>query len=605
MNHKKQSKIIWIIKKIYLPLLAIFFGLLYLLVHFKEQFIGLEHFDEGFRLYTASLILDGKVPYRDFYVLYPPGYLYFLAFLFKTFGTNIIVARIGTLFVQSFSVSLAFILSSLTGSIYFGVITAISLIIFHTDIQLGVVPLIFIESLCISFYLRNYNKNFIFIAGLFCGIMSFFRIDFSVYSFIISILVIIIIELHKGLENFRIFRFSKLITLFKLTLPFYIGFILGIIPLLIYLLKVGIYNSWQYLVVYTHQISIARRLPFPVFLPNYFNYIQSFPNIPTEELSKSLINSWPFYFIFVVPLVSIFDLIIRKKLLIKSPNSFFMRVLFSISIFIYSLYFLYRPDIEHTWTIYFFIFILIPSFFDGIYHLINNSFLLKYFVLSILVLLFPLFWSQYYIDLLSTYFLLLIPIVVVYHVMSNKRDILSKNIPCLIFFLFISNFILLDHLRTYRSSQFYPQDTKLLEIPRAGGVMISKKAEGDYENLVKYISNKTKAGDVIFSGSTRHDKIFINDTMLYFLTGAKAATKYWQFEPMYKNQQHQMDIINDLDRTRPNYIVLWALASISNESNESSISSGVFLLDNYIKERYEPIKKFGNYIVLQRKDNFK
>jgi 4-amino-4-deoxy-L-arabinose transferase-like glycosyltransferase len=49
--------------------------------------------DEGTILQGAQRVLDGQVPYRDFFSLYTPGSFYFLALLFKIFGDSIIVAR--------------------------------------------------------------------------------------------------------------------------------------------------------------------------------------------------------------------------------------------------------------------------------------------------------------------------------------------------------------------------------------------------------------------------------------------------------------------------------------------------------------------------------
>lgn len=140
-----------------------------------------------------------------------------------------------------------------------------------------------------------------------------------------------------------------------------------------------------------------------------------------------------------------------------------------------------------------------------------------------------------------------------------------------------------------------------MDTPRSGKLYVSKKVEGDYINLVKYIIANNKNNEPIFSGSTRHDKIYINDTLLYFPTGTKAATKYWQFEPMYTRKNFQEEIIKDLESSKPKFIILWAIASVYTEPNESGKSSGVFLLDNYIRANYQVIKKFGYYFVLERK----
>jgi hypothetical protein len=44
--------------------------------------------DEAIPVVAAMRILDGDRPYRDFWVIYPPGQLYLLAALFRIFGAS-------------------------------------------------------------------------------------------------------------------------------------------------------------------------------------------------------------------------------------------------------------------------------------------------------------------------------------------------------------------------------------------------------------------------------------------------------------------------------------------------------------------------------------
>jgi hypothetical protein len=49
--------------------------------------------DEGNILQGTQRVLDGQVPYRDFFSLFTPGSFYFHVLLFRTFGDSIVVAR--------------------------------------------------------------------------------------------------------------------------------------------------------------------------------------------------------------------------------------------------------------------------------------------------------------------------------------------------------------------------------------------------------------------------------------------------------------------------------------------------------------------------------
>src|SRR5689334_6046278 len=51
-------------------------------------------YDEGVVLVAAQRILDGDIPYRDFWHMYAPGQAYTVAALFKLFSTALWVERL-------------------------------------------------------------------------------------------------------------------------------------------------------------------------------------------------------------------------------------------------------------------------------------------------------------------------------------------------------------------------------------------------------------------------------------------------------------------------------------------------------------------------------
>ena len=74
-----------------LPLLVFLVSLAYLCAFLRYS--SLEP-DEGIVLQGAQRILDGQIPYRDFFSFYTPGSFYLVAALFKVFGNSFIVARL-------------------------------------------------------------------------------------------------------------------------------------------------------------------------------------------------------------------------------------------------------------------------------------------------------------------------------------------------------------------------------------------------------------------------------------------------------------------------------------------------------------------------------
>lgn len=66
-------------------------ALAYIVLGFNR---GLSIYDEAIPVVAAARILDGDLPYRDFWIIYPPGQFYLLAGLFKVFGASLIVSRL-------------------------------------------------------------------------------------------------------------------------------------------------------------------------------------------------------------------------------------------------------------------------------------------------------------------------------------------------------------------------------------------------------------------------------------------------------------------------------------------------------------------------------
>jgi hypothetical protein len=73
---------------------ALLFGATVLYVGIQPPNLGAA--DESVYLYQAKRVLEGAVPYRDVFDLTTPGWLYFMAGLFKLFGVSLATARIAT-----------------------------------------------------------------------------------------------------------------------------------------------------------------------------------------------------------------------------------------------------------------------------------------------------------------------------------------------------------------------------------------------------------------------------------------------------------------------------------------------------------------------------
>jgi hypothetical protein len=60
-------------------------------------------------------------------------------------------------------------------------------------------------------------------------------------------------------------------------------------------------------------------------------------------------------------------------------------------------------------------------------------------------------------------------------------------------------------------------------------------------------------------------------------------------------------MVAELLRAKPKLIVITAIEIDPREPNDSALSSGVTVLDDYLRQTFEPIATFGPNTVLQRR----
>src|SRR5262249_10105735 len=65
--------------------------------------------DEGRFLYEAKRLIDGDVPYRDFFDFITPGLLYLLALAYRIFGASIVTAKDTMAVVHGLTVGVIFL----------------------------------------------------------------------------------------------------------------------------------------------------------------------------------------------------------------------------------------------------------------------------------------------------------------------------------------------------------------------------------------------------------------------------------------------------------------------------------------------------------------
>jgi hypothetical protein len=125
----------------------------------------------------------------------------------------------------------------------------------------------------------------------------------------------------------------------------------------------------------------------------------------------------------------------------------------------------------------------------------------------------------------------------------------------------------------------------------------------DYRiRTIEFIIDHTRPDQTFFSGVPEHDRIYANDMLIYFATQRMPATRWAHFDPGLQNSYAvQAEMTRELDASAPPYIVLSRETELTREPNDSSKSTGVKLLDDYIANKYEPVLKFRKISIWQRR----
>jgi hypothetical protein len=524
-----------------------------LCVLFAQIKIPFLYYDEGFAVFNATRIMDGDVPYKDFWTIYPPGQFYVLAVIFKTFGTTLLVARIYDTIVRFVIVISVYLIAKKITSHTLALLacTVSTLLLgFADSYAYAVFPamaLALLSILSLVQYTLTGKRRWALLTGMLIGMVTLFRWDIGLYTGISVALTIVLSHFFQMAQETKLpvkalLKPSELLaTLFGATL-----FI--VIPCYSYLIyKSGLSNLWTQVVIFPTSVlhHEVRWLSYPSLIPSSLPFTLS---IFTFIATNSEISHWlQFYFPIVIYGIAFFDfsLSLLRKHIVFSTQYFGMTALtiFGVLLFAQALS---RYDYIHVLPTSIIAFlVIIPLVHQAVFSIKNL--VIKY------------------------YFLTAVIVLVILYFLFPLRSLLSS-------------------IKTFSPLGCYSH------IDRASCVYLSK----DQEQAIEFIRMHTRDGESIFVGNRRHDLISVNDVGFYFLSNRPSATKYHDLFPgVATTRPVQEAIVYDIKSKSVNWIVLVNVPE-SSEPNASAVSSGVHFLDDFIRSTYAPTVTYGNYDVWKR-----
>lgn len=522
--------------------------------------VGIDHtvlnvYDEGIIAHGAQRVLDGDVPYKDFWELYGPAQFWILAALYKLFGTSLLTERVWDTFIRAMIALFSYLLANRLVPQPLAVVAWVLSLAWLWVIGCYGFPLLpallFImigAYFFIAFLSEPAKTRLLFFAGLATAASASFRHDIGAYAMFAEVALLLVqnFKSANGNTSDGIPAGSGFV---RNLCSFGLGAGLVGVPVVVYLLsKVPISNLWEQFFIYPATIYTSMRyLPYPSILKPFRIFIRCLNGVPIQFFWESFVYTIPFYFHF-------FILIAAALVLTKS-------------------WFMERRSGSGFWdckklSILFLVILISLEFLKSLIR--------------------PGLGNLSHVIVLS----LVLSVVILHRVLTNsgKAAGILVGISLIAMAVYPTHRFVIDGQRQLPPGCNGPARAWEYIIPT------------DQAAAIRFIQEHVPEDQKIFVGNGRHDKVSINDAMFYFLAERRSATMFDCMAPgQVTTAKVQNSIIKELIHNRVQYVVLvtkWD--KNADEPNKSAESTKVKLLDNFILSEYSPIMKRGGYTICKK-----
>lgn len=534
---------------------------------------GISEYDEGIILFGSVRILSGDVPYRDFYANYGPAQFYVVAALFKMFGPSVIVERIWDLLIRSSTILIIYLIIDNAWSRRTALFTAFAAALWLTAFRTygyPVFPCLFFSILslyCIlPVFMGRREIPFLLASGVCIGIVALFRYDIGVLAAVGGLFTLGLFHLTQNYETQR-----KRKALVRSAVTYVCGIMLVSIPVLLLLLSAVNLHDILLNLVYLPAATYVRfrSLPFP-----------SVAGILNRAINMNIayiVNLIVYLPILGALVGGIAAFSLGTKRVCADADSVHERGLI----------------LHRRWI------------------LVQLSAFSALFFLKGFVRVSPIMMA-----------LSIVPAIMIVCVTIAQWRQLHYKVAAIILWLTFACFIISSLPVVRQTSMLFAENVAWARESFGNPPLTSSVTNSCYPpdglervrfislsqlqiDAICYIQQRTEENDYIYVGTGRHDKISANNILFYFASKRLSATKWHHFDPgIQTTKDIQSEIISDLRMKKPRYIVLDILWDFMKEPNESASSSGVTLLDDYIKATYKIVASFGTLAIGELKTDF-
>lgn len=154
------------------------------------------------------------------------------------------------------------------------------------------------------------------------------------------------------------------------------------------------------------------------------------------------------------------------------------------------------------------------------------------------------------------------------------------------------------------------EGSRVLEMSGVRGVRLPARLYDSLNPVGRFFRTHTGEHEAVYTGLARHDAIVINNTMLYPLAERRACCGYTELHPGVADRAAvQAEIVRRLESQQIRAIALWDfgwpeddLEIRKRRAMEAVPDAGSTILDRYIEEHYRVVERHGEYLLLWRRN---
>lgn len=550
-------------------------------------------YDEGLVLTGAMRVAAGQVPHRDFYAIYGPADFYLPAALFKIFGPSLLIVRLLNLFVECITVVAMFIIASFycrrPVAISTALVTFLWIYGLNTYISSAVFPvalLSFVSSiLLIPLFVESVTRMRVCVAGAIAGLSALYRYDTGVALLALQVCVIAIAAYLRSDAASR-----KLSIIASVLWPYILGFAILTLPAIIYFLSLSsIYPLiLDIVVLQAHNYQRYRHMPFPGIHLKKLDDLAVYGPIVTIALSL-------FALLTLGSLNQPAHPAGRQE---RSGKNELHGLLITLGLLTFVMFF---KGYVRVGTLNMFISILPSLLLTAVFFQYRMRLPRLARVLVNCLACFFIFTAAFSAAKATRFDLLQgsVPDRIVRVIFASGRPAPEPEPAwCKLSSPLIRGFCSLENDGLTKPTP----EVQSAWCKQSNPLTIGFCFLVDYGRIeaIEFIKSHTRPEQTLFVGLSKHDRTIGNDNLIYFATQRLPATKWSHFDPgLQSSYPIQADMVGELKAASPPYIVLDSEFDSIREPNNSSISSGVTLLDDFIHNKYRYVQSFGEMSIWQ------